>query len=334
MTADQIHDDERLAWELAQLPDVPAPLSAIDITRAIRDGRRRLRRRRVTAGATVSGLVAAAAAVALLAGGLTGTTAAPNVAPPHTPHAPLTAPAGFGWLPPGFNETSWQRNQSNGQVTEESGAYITDPHSGRRTTWLTVTPEPSLALGKNAYAVTTVNGRRAYWLASGPRLNGWDVMLWWQSADGHWMYLNGSSLPGTDLKQNMLHTAAAYDARQEPLPLPFYLSDTGPGFSVTSMTTNTTDGGATWWMNAEFRKGDYAADLVIGTEKFVDTVNSVKHLNCRTQGGLKACSSLGFLRYGTKPNADDAAWLKQFMALHSITLLDANRRDWTTDVLR
>jgi hypothetical protein len=93
---------------LDELAESPAPPSGLDAGRAIRDGRRLRRTRRLaTAGVALAVTAALAGGIAVVPQHRTGSDPATPVPSPHwlgaaTPHDPLTAPASFGWLPPGL----------------------------------------------------------------------------------------------------------------------------------------------------------------------------------------------------------------------------------------
>ncbi|WP_037603321.1 hypothetical protein [Streptacidiphilus rugosus] len=333
---DQSYEQDSLARELAELPPVPAPLGTVDVNRAVHDGRARIRRRRGATAAAAAGLVAVAV-LGLLVGGVGGSDSSLPVEvtssrPTVDPHDPLTLSAGFGWLPPGF--TKVVRSRGNGQ--EYFGAYVPDPHSSLAVADVLVSFETgSPVLPKTATSAPDVNGRPGYWItASKPVSPNRALVLLWQAADGRWVRMEARSMPGTDPKRDLLRTAAGFDVREVSVPLPFHVSNTESGLTVDNIQMTTTDSGAKWMVTASFKKGNYDVGLLVGPANAYDASNFSGLVNCAIHAGIKACTFGGELAYRAEPVPSDAAWVKRFMSLADVTLLDTDARHWTTDVLR
>ncbi|CAN3980924.1 hypothetical protein [Kitasatospora purpeofusca] len=272
--------EERLAAELAAgltaLADSPAPLGRTDTAWAIRQGRSRLRRRRL-------GVLGAVTAVALGASVLgatlpdrdtrgsvkaaTGPAAPDPVLPalgPDTGRDPLTIAAAFGWLPDGFGGTSYIIGFS-GAPTLFSGKAYGPPQTGpdalamnRQTVFLSTyaaDQAPTVGadnFGQQQYRVDArpVNGRPAYWVGRAPDdptgTQG-DYNLRWQAADGNWVELHGSYLRAADGAVDMLlKIADKVTTGRQAVRLPFKVRNIPAGF---------TQGGVNLYLGTEAADG-------------------------------------------------------------------------------
>ncbi|KOV09519.1 hypothetical protein ADK60_41015 [Streptomyces sp. XY431] len=251
--------EDRLAAELAAgltaLADSPAPFSRTDTAWAVRQGRSRLRRRRL-------GVLGAVTAVALGASVLGATlpdrgTAGPQKAAtgpatpdpvlpglgPDTGRDPLTIAAAFGWLPDGFTGTSYTIGFT-GAPTLFSGKADGPPQTGpdaqatnHQTMVLSILPgsgEPAVGtdnFGQQQYRVDArpVNGRPAYWVGRAPgdpAGTGHDYRLRWQAAEGYWVELGGIYLRAADgVVDMMLKIADRVTTGPQAVRLPFKVQD-------------------------------------------------------------------------------------------------------------
>ncbi|MEV0721870.1 hypothetical protein AB0I37_03710 [Micromonospora purpureochromogenes] len=199
---------------LAPLRDVPLPPSAVDLPRAVRDGRRRVRRRRIAATATAGLAVVAvlAAAPALVGRADRPTPVTPVRTPSPTATAvpmPATAPAAFdparqyaefGWVPPVMTDRTVRTGTA--QLALTASAPQTSPRpvkdapaaelrlvaAGRDIT-LGIDRDFAVAAGRAGSAglepAEPVNGRTARWNANAavdPR----SAALRWEYAPDAW----------------------------------------------------------------------------------------------------------------------------------------------------
>ncbi|MFJ4097454.1 hypothetical protein ACIPYS_38320 [Kitasatospora sp. NPDC089913] len=287
MTDHSDRAEHRLAAGLTALADIPAPASRMDTAWAVRQGRSRLRRRRL-------GVVAAVTTVALGAAVLgttlpDRTTAAPlettegpsnPVLPalgPDTGHDPLTVGATFGWLPEGFGGVSYAIGFSGAPALFSGKAYgplQTGPNAlpmNRQAVFLSVLPpgeEPTVGkdiLGQQQYRVDAgpVNGRPAYWLGRGPHDpagTGHDYRFRWQAADGNWLELQATYMRAEDGVTDIVPTIAAKVATgRQAVRLPFKVRDAPAGF--TNIGTNLQMGapaadGYPWYASLNYQSGN------------------------------------------------------------------------------
>lgn len=199
---------------LAPLRDVPLPPSAVDLHRAVRDGRRRVRRRRIVTTATAGlALVAVLAAAPTL---LDRADRPPPTTPGGTPsptataaRVPATAPAAFdparqyadfGWLPAGLTVRTVRTGTDQLALTASAPETPSRPvrdapaielrvvPAGREIT-LGIDRDFAVAAGRAGSAglepAEPVNGGTARWNAAAavePRSAG----LRWEYAPGAW----------------------------------------------------------------------------------------------------------------------------------------------------
>ncbi|SCE70222.1 hypothetical protein GA0074696_0319 [Micromonospora purpureochromogenes] len=197
---------------LAPLRDVPLPPSAVDLHRAVRDGRRQVRRRRIAATATAGLAVVAvlAAAPALVGRPDRPTPVAPALTPsPTAAPMPATAPAAFdparqyaefGWVPPVMNDRTVRTGTDQFALTASAPQMPPRPAEETPTAELRMVPAGrDIALGIDRdFAVAAgragsaglepaelVNGRTARWNTNAtvePR----SAALRWEYAPGAW----------------------------------------------------------------------------------------------------------------------------------------------------
>ncbi|WP_446212178.1 hypothetical protein [Micromonospora sp. IBSANI012] len=199
---------------LAPLRDVPLPPSAVDLHRAVRDGRRQVRRRRIAATATAGlAVVAVLAAAPVLVGRADRPTpVTPAITPSPTATAapmPAAAPAAFdparqyaefGWVPPVMTDrtvrtgtdqlalTASAPQTSQLPVKDAPAAELRLVSAGRDIT-LGIDRDFAVAAGRAGSAglepAEPVNGRTARWNANAtvePR----SAALRWEYAPGAW----------------------------------------------------------------------------------------------------------------------------------------------------
>lgn len=216
---------------LAELADTPAPEAVLDVARAQRTGRGRLRRRRL---AGVAGAVVILVTAGLLGAGFRDRhdgAPMPAVSPTVGPTS-ITANVRFGWLP------DWA-DSGPGYRVEKSQAYATvkkrtDMAPALKVTLTPAGSKPGAQLVQQdieQQEAPKVNGRTAYWLkaeyfTSGPPSR--TYLLRWQVPDGRWAELLAEHLPANS-EQEVLRVAAGvvFGAVESPLPVRFSDAD-GP----------------------------------------------------------------------------------------------------------
>ncbi|MER5862779.1 hypothetical protein [Kitasatospora sp. NPDC002040] len=267
---------------LEAMVEIPGPVSGVDLQRAQRDGRARLRRRRqglAVAGATLA--VGAVLTVTLVASGGTGGAVGPAMGASGSPSPsatgpsraasapvvsqttasytgrdPLTVEADFGWLPSGIDDVRYQLAFDGMTVhATSSRAAVNDARATMfrlRAYPAGVTPELSgSVVGSQAVRVAApaVNGQEAYRVTSdgladteGPNL------LRWRSADGRWLELESGYLDRADREQVPLRIAAGVRLERRALPLPVRIRDVPAGvvLSSASFERRTESGKETW----------------------------------------------------------------------------------------
>ncbi|MGK5441390.1 hypothetical protein ACSNN7_06110 [Micromonospora sp. URMC 105] len=236
---------------LAPLRDVPLPPSAVDLHRAVRDGRQRVRRRRIAVAATAGLAVVAvlAAAPALLGRADRPPPVTPAITPSPTATAapvPATAPAvfdptrqyaEFGWLPPGLTERTVRTGTD--QLALIASASQTSPRPVKdapAAELRLVTAARDIALGIDRdFAVPPgragsaglepaepVNGRTARWntnAAVEPR----SAALRWEYAPGAWAEVIVRHIPESVGDPRAVARRIALDVRyavDRPIRLP------------------------------------------------------------------------------------------------------------------
>ncbi|MEH0820946.1 MULTISPECIES: hypothetical protein [unclassified Micromonospora] len=236
---------------LAPLRDVPLPPSVVDLHRAVRDGRRQVRRRRIAATATAGLAVVAvlAAAPALLGRADRSPPVTPAATPSPTATAapmPATAPATFdpteqyaefGWLPAGLTDRSVRTGTNQfaliASTPETSQLPVKDAPavelrivSAGRDIALGIERDFAVAAGRAGSAglepAEPVNGRTARWNANAtvePR----SAALRWEYAPGAWAEVIVRYLPESAGDPRAAARRIALDVRyavDRPIRLP------------------------------------------------------------------------------------------------------------------
>ncbi|WP_406089570.1 hypothetical protein [Kitasatospora purpeofusca] len=288
------HLAAELAAGLTALADSPAPLGRTDTAWAIRQGRSRLRRRRlgvlgavtaVALGASVLGATLPDRAATGPVKAATGPAAPDPVLPalgPDTGHDPLTIAAAFGWLPDGFDGASYTIGFS-GAPTLFNGKAYGPPQTGpdalamnHQTVFLSVYTADQVPtvgtdnFGQQQYRVDArpVNGRPAYWVGRAPgdpTGPSGDYTLRWQAADGNWIELHGSYLRADDgVLDMMLKIADKVTTGRQAVRLPFKVKDIPAGFTqdgVSLYLGASAGDGFPWSAHVNYRSGDNQISL-------------------------------------------------------------------------
>ncbi|WP_405583888.1 hypothetical protein [Streptomyces sp. NBC_01190] len=344
---------DELAGGLDELAGSAAPGRGIDVTRAVRDGRLRLRRRRFATVGTVAVAVAATAAVSLIPSG--GGTQRPAQTAATTSAAPTADPlvveASYGWLPAGFDAVDYLPDhggtivRANGAVPEggSSGPLIslrvypagTTPSTGR----------PWYPGGPRQYRVAAapVDGRPAYWVGKGPTTAwapGGEWYLRWRTADGRWAEMNSSYLTGTDASQTMHRIAEGVVVARRAVPLPYRISGVPTAVRLSSAEFVE----AQWILNDEHVPWASSVGFMVDGMSITTTIRpgpppSAKgptapslhrpqaKQTCLQAHGLSVCTESQYGVNAYRAVGGPEAWLKKF------TLLGTDRHAWTTQVL-
>ncbi|MFI1524036.1 hypothetical protein [Kitasatospora cineracea] len=258
-----MNGDEGLGTRLAALVEQPPP-STVDAALAVRTGRGRRTRRRLTVVAAVAAVVLAGAGVSLLPAGGRGPARPAGPALPTRPAAPLpqllgapltvpTVPGGretltteadFGWLPEGtdgleyfpggevsarrLDGTQWVLNLKvlpAGQAPDATDSVV----DGR---------------GVRADAAPVGGGRAFTWLPAG----GGSMTLGWQLPDGRWALLAESRFAPAERDGLLRRVAESVVVGHRAVPLPAVVSGLPGDFRRTSVLfVRQTVEGLDWW---------------------------------------------------------------------------------------
>jgi hypothetical protein len=360
-------DVETLGMELGALADAPAPAPRLDLNWTIRQGRSRLRRRRLSVfgGVTAVAVLASTLALGLPAGGRDGTSAGPAAGgPPPVPagspalvadtgHDPLTVEAKFGWLPAGFDGIRYIVGSSGDPTTNLLRAEGTPPvgveGASAPLIWLKIYPAGEVPpvgtwiRGGQQYQVPApdVHGRSAYWLGSGPADGagpGSDRYLRWETADGRWAEIMSAYLTDSGTPDVLHQVAEGVQVGHVAVPLPFRIADVPAGATLLGVTysQNGIISSQPWDVTIMYRLGDTMVGAVVSPDLPVVTPTSPPGgpamgkeapHACTSTAGLKVCASW---REGEDPYAavgGPEGWLSRF------TLLGTDQANWTADVL-
>ncbi|WP_062429997.1 hypothetical protein [Herbidospora daliensis] len=303
-------DADDLAAGMRELARTDAPPMRLDVAAVRAKARRRLRRR--TAAKVVGGILACGvllAGVAVVNGGDEVTVASVSQG-----DDPLVAHAAFGWLPESVLGVSHVVGAHGDQVMARSGGEW-----GMRL-WLAMheaADDPPVEDGRTALPAPPVNGRRAYWITkdAGDPLNGGEAFLRWQVTGGRWAELHGYYLKEADPAAVLLRIAAGVTIGTRPVPLPLRIDGLPESLDVTEVhfwrpgfTDDTT------WELAMFYAGPGGASVTIQVSPLKMPGNP-----CRSAAGLHVCV--------------DAKGVDPDDLLRRITLLGADERRWTTQVV-
>ncbi|GIG62584.1 hypothetical protein Lfu02_69560 [Longispora fulva] len=242
--------DTRELFEQA-LQDAPA--SGVDFDRAISEGRRTRRvRRLVTSGAAGLGVLVVLAAGVLASRG--DSRALPPATPPSTvpsatatvaPSAvlpeefdPLISYVDFGWLPPGTTEDR-SVNARRSWVAVQAGPFGLGLYTKgmNAPTPADTTPGP------------TVRGVPSRWLDTSARGQGGMFALRWEYAPGGWASASASAselaphMTAEEVKAVLVHMAETERiGAGQPIPLPFVAPPTMLGLPVADVVVDHTPG--------------------------------------------------------------------------------------------
>lgn len=335
---------------------VPPP-SAVDIERAMTDGRRARRKRAVGVTSTVAaGLAACCVAVLVTTGN--GGAARPETtdsALSVTGTNPFVVGARFGWLPEGVAQDSWSllhgalwisadNNYSTSSGGQQIGIELSlfPAGSGEQSALATINADAGTVRGVKVQPVTalaqpSINGRPAYTLTNpipiAPDVR--QVTLLWQLANGRWAELSddvqnttgsGADTDAAELLAQARHAAETVTPDASGTPLPFSISGLPSGAQVTSYSLVRQSASPTDWVTAigvEVAGVSLVYDEGPVGEVLPMTLGPTK---CTTHNGLEACVTLasgslssGFPAGGLQALADD------------VSLRSPSQTTWTMD---
>jgi hypothetical protein len=342
---------DELAEELIQLAGSAAPGRSIDITRAMRDGRVRLRRRRMVTVSTVAVAAAATMTVSLLASGAGGAQRPAVPAPPASaPNSadPLVVEASYGWLPAGYQVNYLP---DHGRTVPRADGGIPEGGSTQPIIWLKVYPagttppigQPFYQGGPRQHRVEAapVDGRPAYWVGEGPTTPwapGGDIQLRWQSADGRWAEMDSSYLTGADASKTMHRIAEKVVVAHRAIPLPYRINGIPKAVKLSSAdfdrSRSAVNKHVPWTSTISFTYDGMPITTTVRpgpapsrtTSAGPDSYPEPKQ-TCTQAHGLSICTESQYGVNAYHAVGSPEAWLKKF------TLLGTDERAWTTDVL-
>ncbi len=344
-------DVETLGAELAVLADAAAPAARLDVGWTIRQGRARLRRRRLSVLGAVTAVAVAASALALgpsggVRPGAPVTPAAPASAPAggtpvlltDTGRDPLTVGATFGWLPEGFRVSVYHR-QGDG-VSSVSARGPVDGAVRRTLTLTSLLDERQLPAAADRVEAPPVRGLPAFWQGAGPDDA---TTLYWRTPDGTWVSAGELFTTGDDVKAVLHRIAeqAVVGRRAAALPLRFAGLPADTEFLDTSVfPADPSRAGRSWSVSLSMVVGGVGVTVAVGPAEPVPAagvsygVDSVHHglpsgsPACKSRQGLDVCVLAG---PGGEPAPAAAAVVAGLLA--AIDLLGPDGAGWTADVL-
>lgn len=248
----------------------PPPPSAVDVDRAVHEGRRGIRRRRFTAvGAGALTVVALAGVTVAVSQGyeptvsnVGGSPSAGTTASVQPPPMPAVAPktfdpkvryAGFGWLPDGLTDSSVQTERTR-LIMDVSAPRVDVAKDPGRIVLTVVAAGVEIPMGGDELATDPINGRPAHWRVPGP-IDA-DAVLGWEYAPGAWAALVVSHL-GADVDAKEVARRVAADIRfgaNTPITLPLRAGTLPQGFSLgaVQVTHQQIDGRDNWSARAVY----------------------------------------------------------------------------------
>ncbi|GAA1954993.1 hypothetical protein [Kitasatospora viridis] len=353
--------DTAVERELGMLAECEAPPSTVSAARAVRQGRARIMRRRLTVLGTVVVIAATAGALTVLrpnagahsagplagpatdtgSGSGSGSGAGSSAQPAPQPSLPQTgAPATgsdplhpglrFGWLPDGVATLTYRVDPQGASLLASASSAT----AGTALSFiLSLYPQGSApgdtevaGVHVTLVAAPAVNGRPAYWLLDDKLNPAGTKELRWQLADGRWAELDGMGMPAGQEQQMSLRVAADVAPDAQPVPLPFRLAvPGGDTFSQLDFQRTLGTAGSDWSVRVVVSSQD--GSTAVPTDITPDSVPARPTDVCVSDQGVHACVP----RYDSGPDPLAAlggpdAWL------HRFTLLGTDPSKWTTDV--
>lgn len=335
---------------------VPPP-SAVDIERAMTEGRRARRRR--TAGVTstvAAGLAACCVAALVTAGNGAARPETTDSALSITGTDPFVVGARFGWLPDGVEQTSssllqgslWLSADNVHSIGRSAAPQIDislnlfPAGSSEQSALDTIASDTGTATGIKAQitalAQPSINGRDAYLVTDpmpvAPSVRA--VMLLWQMINGRWAELSEGVVtttggaPGIDattLAAQTRHVAEAVTPDASGTALPLSITGLPSGSRITSYNLVRQNDLPTGWTTAigvEVAGVELAYDEGPIGAVLPTTLGPTK---CTTHNGLEACVTLAS---GLLSNGFPAGGLQALA--NDISLRSPAQSTWTTDV--
>ncbi|KQV19747.1 hypothetical protein [Kitasatospora sp. Root107] len=285
----------QLAAQLTELAENSEPGRMLDVERARRVGRTRMRRRRL---AGLAGAAAVLVTVGLLGAGFRDRhdgTPVPAVSPTVGPSS-LTMNVRFGWVPDWAHSGSgYTVEKGQGKASVQRDGVLVEP---ALSVWLTeLGSEPGAEY--ELRDAPKVNGRLAYWLdpetiTSEP---GWrPYHLRWQVPGGRWVQLRTMYLPRTtESEQELLRVAAGVTVESVNVPLPVHFADAlGPvrAFDATLIRSNS-PGEIRWRMGLGVEVSGQRLSVVATRNTTPQPPPEFRSSNaeCRTVGDVDLCVS-------------------------------------------
>jgi hypothetical protein len=285
---------ERLLDPLRDTGDLPP--STVDVDRAIRSGRRRLRVRRVGAGVAVvtATLVVPAVAVYTLGPGgappaISASSAPPSAAPePDTGFDPMRRVVTIGQVPGVAPESyTTARHWQTVMLQAESASRTAIIHvvvyaPGRQATY----GPGGVVRPETGTPAEPVGGRPAYWLDRGFD-GGGGTLLAWRWAGDAWGLVYADDLAGDERSRELLHRlASAVQVRPgEPVTVPFTVPPPAP-YRLVGTTTQLREPGDPF----------VRIELVFASEDQADPNRVASHeygVSVAVENGSKMGSALG-----------------------------------------
>ncbi|WP_030276179.1 hypothetical protein [Streptomyces sp. NRRL B-24484] len=274
-----VRSEQELVAGLAELAESAAPPSAVDPGAAVRRGRGRVARRRMSVWGATAAVLLVCTSVAVGLGGRSagpaspigpagpgGGPAVPSVTrPPGTPgpdasapggapvadgFAPLSVEADFGWLPDPVRAVRYSSG-ANGPLVQASGdatgggmrfALVVYPKG--------VTPELEQQPGETQTlrATAPLGGREAFWVVSEVPSDG-PTVLRWRTADGRWAELTSTSVPQDQREALPRRVAEKVVFGRRAVPLPVRLTGVPAAYAVTGADLlRPVSGAGDWWL--------------------------------------------------------------------------------------
>ncbi|WP_457034197.1 hypothetical protein [Kitasatospora sp. P5_F3] len=341
----------QLAAQLTELAENAGAGRMPDVERARREGRGRMRRRRLAA---LGGAVALMIGVAAL--GVSFQRPTHGTPEPATSSLsgsdPLITEVQFGWLP------DWAvLGVGYASLNGENSASVQGEGEGNQ-------PRLSLSLEKPGAPsmppgmqwtqrdAPRVKGRPAYWLTPVPvdgitKAPNQELMLRWQTPNGRWAHLYGDLMPA-GLEETLLRVAADAKFGAWEVPLPVQLTGVTEPVGTAYLYLQRPEPDKAWSVHMELKVGKEGIVLNAfpvadrpqpspsaverqgkgsGSSPDPAPTGQAPLATCRQDEEVRVCLSLG-----GRLSPEQEARLKTM--LNEIRLLGATPENWTTDVFR
>lgn len=347
-----VRSEQELVAGLAELAESAAPPSGVDVCAAVRQGRGRVARRRMSVWGAAAAVLLVCSSVAAGVGGRSvspvgpagpgaGSTA-PSVTPrPGTPSpgasapdgataadgfAPLSVEADFGWLPDSMKVVRYTSGANGLRVQAADDASGRGMRFGLAVYRADELPPVDMRDGteRGLVAAAPVNGREAFWAAPDSTVGGRSVLRW-HLANGRWAELTSSAVPPGQQATLMHKVAEKASLGLRPVALPVRLTGVPAAYAVTNADLLRPRAGAgDWSLRLTFSVSStqsfsttvvpLGSDWLPRMQAVEGTAGETDPSACREQGGLMVCVQTAD-RSALTAVGGPAGWLPHVVAI-------------------